>query len=108
MTDVESDDAQGSEPAWQDGIIDNAEDHRFELPIDAELSALTWYRIEDNRYILVHTEVPAEYSGQGLGSRLAHGIFERIKAKGMRAIAKCPFMSSYAARHPEYAQLLDG
>jgi hypothetical protein len=23
-------------------------------------------------------------------------------------IAKCPFMSSYAARHPEYGALLDG
>jgi len=23
-------------------------------------------------------------------------------------IAKCPFMSSYAARHPEYGVLLDG
>ena len=25
-----------------------------------------------------------------------------------RLIAKCPFMSSYAARHPEYGALLDG
>jgi transaldolase len=27
---------------------------------------------------------------------------------GKRVIAKCPFMSSYAARHPEYGALLDG
>jgi hypothetical protein len=26
---------------------------------------------------------------------------------GKRVIAKCPFMSSYAARHPEYGALLD-
>ena len=95
-------------PFDDDGIIDNAAEHRFELPIDADLSALTWYRIVDDRYELIHTEVPAEHFGQGIGSRLAHGIFERIKASGMRAIAKCPFMSSYAARHPEYAKLLDG
>jgi hypothetical protein len=40
--------------------------------------------------------------------RLAHGDFEALRRDGKRVIAKCPFMSSYAARHPEYGALLDG
>jgi hypothetical protein len=54
------------------------------------------------------TEVPQELSGQGYGSRLAHGAFEALRSDGKRAIAKCPFMYFYAARHPEYGALLDG
>ncbi|WP_411909456.1 MULTISPECIES: N-acetyltransferase [unclassified Mesorhizobium] len=44
----------------------------------------------------------------GYGSRLAHGVFEALQRDGKRAIAKCPFMSSYAAPHPEYGAFLDG
>ena len=61
-----------------------------------------------SRLALLHTEVPQELSGLGYGSRLAHGVFEELRRDGKRVIAKCPFMSSYAARHPEYGALLDG
>nr|WP_312010096.1 N-acetyltransferase [Bradyrhizobium neotropicale] len=52
--------------------------------------------------------MPQELSGRGYGSRLAHGVFEALRRDGKRVIAKCLFMSSYAAGHPEYATLLDG
>jgi GCN5-related N-acetyl-transferase len=47
-------------------------------------------------------------SGLGYGSRLANGVFEALRRDGKRVIAKCPFMSSYAARHPEYGAFHDG
>jgi hypothetical protein len=47
-------------------------------------------------------------SGQGYASKLAHGVFEALRRNGRRVVAKCPFMSSYAVRHPEFAALLDG
>ena len=40
--------------------------------------------------------------------RLAHGVFEALRHDGKGVMAKCPFMSSYAARHPECGALLDG
>jgi hypothetical protein len=33
---------------------------------------------------------------------------KRCDRTGKELIAKCPFISSYAARHPEYGALLDG
>src|SRR3954449_2639055 len=65
-------------------------------------------KVEDGRVVLLHTEVPQELSGLGYGARLAHGVFEALRCDGKRVIAKCPFMSSYAARHSEYGALLDG
>jgi predicted GNAT family acetyltransferase len=88
-------------------VIDNPAMRRFELPIGDEVAA-AYYAVEDGRIVFTHTEVPFAASGQGYGSRLARGAFEAARSRGLRVIAKCPFMSTYALRHPEYAALLDG
>jgi predicted GNAT family acetyltransferase len=89
-------------------IRDNPAMSRFEMPVGDGAIAVAYYKVEDGRVVLLHTEVPEELSGRGYGSRLAHGVFEALRRDGQRVIAKCPFMSSYAARHPEYGALLDG
>jgi uncharacterized protein len=87
-------------------IRDNPAMSRFELPLGNGAFAVACYNVEDGRVVLLHTEVPQELSGLGCGSRLAHGVFEALRRDGKSA--KCAFMSSYAARHPEYSALLDG
>src|SRR4028118_610902 len=59
-------------------VIDNPAQHRFELPVGGAI-AVAAYRLEGERVILVHTEVPQELSGQGIGSKLAEGVFEAIQ-----------------------------
>ena len=90
-------------------IRDNPAMGRFEMPLGDGALAVAYYKVEDGRVVLLHTEVPQELSGLGYGSRLAHGVFEALRRGGKRVIAKCSFMSAYAARHPEYGvALLDG
>ena len=89
-------------------VRDNIAQHRFELPINGEAMAVAYYKIEDGRVVLTHTEVPAEFSGQGIASRLARGIFELLRGSGRKAILNCPFMGEYFARHPEYADVVAG
>ena len=92
----------------EDGkVIDNTAMHRFELPIGGEVAA-AYYAIEDGRMVFTHTEVPFAFSGQGYGSKLARGALKSARSGGMHVIAKCPFMSSYALKNPEYAAILDG
>jgi hypothetical protein len=57
--------------------------------------------------LCIHNPLPFVQTHDN-GSRLAHGVFEALRRDGKRVIAKCPFMSSYAAQHPEYGALLDG
>ena len=90
-----------------DNVIDNPAQSRFELAIGDEL-ALAYYRLEGQRIVLVHTEVPHALSGQGIGTRLARGVFENLRARNMRVIVKCPFTSVFATKHPEYASIIDG
>ncbi|MDX8490437.1 GNAT family N-acetyltransferase [Mesorhizobium sp. VK22B] len=89
-------------------VVENAQQHRFELPIDGEILASAYYRIESGKVALIHTEVPSEFSGQGIASRLAQGTFELLRKTGRKAILKCPFMSRFFAKHPEYADVVDG
>lgn len=88
-------------------VIDNPAKSRFEMAVGDEV-AIAEYRIEDGRLVLTHTEVPEALSGQGIGSRLAKGVFELIRASGRHVIVRCPFMAAYMARHPELASLVEG
>ena len=91
-------------------VIENPERHRFELAIDgSEEIAAAYYRIDDNgNLVLTHTEVPSEFSGQGIGSRLARGTFDLIRASGRKAVLRCPFMAAFYARNPGYTDIVAG
>ena len=89
-------------------VIDNVDQRRFELALGDDLVAAAYYRIEDGRVVLTHTEVPYEVSGQGIGSQLARGVFDAIRASGRKAVLKCSFMARFYAAHPEYADIVDG
>ena len=61
---------------------------RFEMPLGEGALAVAYYKVEDERVVLLHTEVPQERSGLGYGSRLAHGVFEVLRRDWKRVIAK--------------------
>lgn len=88
-------------------VEENAAEGRFELPIEGSHEiAAAYYRREGDRVVLTHTIVPERFSGQGLGSRLARGTFEAIRASGRKAVLRCPFMAAVYARHPEYVDIV--
>ena len=89
-------------------VTENTELNRFELPIADGVLAAAYYRIENERVVLFHTEVPQEFSGQGIASQLARGTFELLRKTGRKAVPKCPFMSWFIVAHPEYADVVAG
>ena len=44
--------------------------NRFAAHIDGKTAFLAYYRRMPGKLVLVHTEVPAEFAGQGIRSRL--------------------------------------
>ncbi|MAM38286.1 GNAT family N-acetyltransferase [uncultured Sphingobium sp.] len=90
-------------------IRNNPAKHRFELAIEgSEEPAAAYYQIEGDRLTLTHTEVPQPFSGLGIGSELARGVFDVIRASGRKAILRCSFMGGFYARHPEYSDIVVG
>ncbi|WP_199086130.1 GNAT family N-acetyltransferase [Bosea sp. ASV33] len=88
-------------------VVENAEQKRFELPLDGG-TALVAYRRDGERLVLVHTEVPAEFGGQGIGSKLAKGVFELLRASGRKAVVRCEFLQGWLAKHPDYNDVVNG
>ncbi|AMY04154.1 GNAT family N-acetyltransferase [Mesorhizobium ciceri] len=89
-------------------VTENIRQHRFELPVTGQAFAVAYYTLQDGKVALIHTEVPSEFSGQGIASRLAQGTFELLRKTGRKAVLKCPFMSGFVARHPEYTDVVAG
>ena len=91
-------------------VIHNIEKHRYELAIDgSEDMALAFYQMDENGHrVLTHTEVPYEFSGLGLASKLARAVFDDARASNIKLILKCPFMAEWYARHPDYADVVAG
>ena len=82
------------------GVVENVEQNRFELTLDGG-TALVAYRRDGERLVLVHTEVPSQFAGQGIGSKLAKGVFELLRASGRKAVVRCEFLKGWVAKHPE-------
>jgi len=88
-----------------DDVRDNPAQQRFELDADGG-TAVAYYTLAPGVITFTHTEVPPELNGRGIGSRLARGALETVRRRGLKVIPKCPFMSAYIGRHPEYSDLL--
>ena len=86
-------------------VRDNTERHRFELDAEGRV-AFSNYRRAGTTLTVMHTEVPKELNGKGIGSALARGLLDIARAQGLSVIPLCPFLAKYIARHPEYADLL--
>ncbi len=83
-------------------VIDNAEKSRFEVSMDGVLAELT-YRRRAGRLILVHTGVPEELGGRGLGGMLVRAAITKATAEGLTVVPLCPFARSWLERHPDVA-----
>lgn len=89
-------------------VIENEAGKRFERRLDGERIAAAYYAPgPEGRLRFIHTEVPPEYSGQGIATELAIGAFELLRQTGRRAILICPFMIHFYQNHPEYRDVVE-
>ena len=86
-------------------VTDNPALSRFEMAVDG-VTAFVTYRREGDVLALVHTEVPQALSGRGVGSALARGTLDLIRAAGLKIRPLCPFIAAFIQRHPDYADLV--
>ena len=61
------------------------------------------YRLRTGRLILVHTEVPIELEGHGIGGKLVEAAVDYAAEHGLAVVPSCPFATSWLDRHPDVA-----
>jgi predicted GNAT family acetyltransferase len=87
-------------------VRENQEEHRFEWRINDNAMAAAYFRLENGRLVFTHTEVPSEFSGQGIATELARGTFDLLRDSGRKATLVCPFMVHFLNTHPEYGDVV--
>jgi predicted GNAT family acetyltransferase len=87
-------------------VADNPAQNRFEGRLDGQLVAQSEYALVPGVITFLHTEVDPAFEGQGLGGTLASNALDDVRARGLRVVARCPFIAAYIRRHREYADLL--
>lgn len=87
-------------------ITNNPELSRYEVRLDGTLAGFAQYRLNGRRTVFTHTEIDPAFEGRGLGSALARGALDEVRAAGRSAVPLCPFIKAYIDKHPEYQDLL--
>jgi uncharacterized protein len=83
-------------------VVDDTATSRFvirEGGVEAELI----YLVEGDRMLLLHTEVPEEWGGRGVGSRLVRAALERARANALTVVPWCPFARRWLRDHHDQA-----
>jgi uncharacterized protein len=97
-------------PAWAMGreagsvpveVSNNQEEDRFVAHLGNKIAFLV-YRRMPGRLVLVHTDVPCELEGRGIGSKLVRAGIEFAREQGLAVVPVCRFVIDYIRRHQEY------
>ena len=98
--------AEGNGRANDITVANHPEASRYEIRVGQQLAAFAEYRLTAGLIVFTHTEIDPSFEGAGLGSRLAAGALDDVRARGLGGVSHCKFISAFVRRHPEYADLV--
>lgn len=76
--------------------------NRFSARVDGGEAYLEYEERGPDTLDLLHTIVPPEAEGKGVGSTLVESALRYAREHDRRIIPSCPFVQSWLAKHPEY------
>jgi predicted GNAT family acetyltransferase len=83
-------------------VTDNQPASRFEVSDGGHLAELRYHR-SGKRLALIHTEVPEELEGGGIGGMLVTAAVDRAAREGLTIVPYCPFARRWLERHSDVA-----
>jgi len=89
-----------------DQVANNTGQGRFELAVGDRLAFMNYRTLTRGELGLIHTEVPEELSGRGIGSALVEGALEIARERDWTVLPYCPFVHGWMKRHKGYADLI--
>lgn len=85
----------------------NESENRYEAYVDGTLAGYAQYRLDDGIIEFHHTVVEDDFEGEGVGSALARGALDDVRADGRRKVkATCEFIAGWIDKHPDYQELV--
>lgn len=88
-------------------VVDVPERRRYEVVAGNKVAGYVTYERHSECVVFIHTRIKVAFEGRGLGSVLARGALDDVRARGLRVVALCPFIASWIERNPDYDDLVD-
>jgi predicted GNAT family acetyltransferase len=85
-------------------VVDRPDAGRFEAVVDGHRAELLYER-DGDELVLIHTEVPDELEGRGIGGQLVRAAVAVARDRGLVLVPSCQFARGWLGRHPD---VLDG
>jgi uncharacterized protein len=83
-------------------VVDVPEQSRFVARVGGAEAELVYAR-EGDRLLILHTEVPDQLGGHGLGGRLVAAAVSLARADGSTIVPWCPFARRWLHEHSDVA-----
>ncbi|MDP1910842.1 MAG: GNAT family N-acetyltransferase [Hyphomicrobium sp.] len=74
---------------------------RYELDTEHGM-AVAVYRQQGDSLVFVHTEVPPQDEGKGIGAEIVRAALDDSRKRGFKIVPACDFVAAFMRRHPEY------
>jgi predicted GNAT family acetyltransferase len=87
-------------------LVNNTTARQFELNVEGS-TAIIEYKQTPSKMFLLHTEVPPQLEGRGVGTAIIEKALQFIEAHHYKLVPLCPFVLAYLQRHPEWKRLVD-
>ncbi len=86
-------------------LIHDIDNQRFTLNINGEIAKVE-YTLKDGHMFLVHSEVPYNLRGQGIGKVLVEKSFEQLTKEKFQAVAVCSYVKAIAKRSEKWKSII--
>ncbi len=86
-------------------IVHDKENNRFTLDINGGIAKVD-YQIRHNKMYLMHSEVPYNLRGRGIGKVLVEKTFEQLTHEGYMAVAVCSYIKAIASRSKKWKKII--
>lgn len=87
-------------------IIHDKKNRRFTLDINGELAKVE-YQLRGDKMYLIHSEVPIQMRGQGIGKVLVEKTFEKLIEEKFIAVAVCSYVKTAAKRSRKWNSIIE-
>ncbi|MFT6797070.1 MAG: putative GNAT family acetyltransferase/glutaredoxin [Maribacter sp.] len=87
-------------------IFHDKENRRFTLDINGEIAKVD-YQLKEGKMYLVHSEVPYNLRGQGIGKVLVEKTFEKLTEENYLAVAVCSYVKAIKNRSDHWSTIIE-
>jgi uncharacterized protein len=81
-------------------VVDDTEQEQFAASMEGATAKLE-YELDGDRLLLLHTEVPDAFRGQGVGAHLVEAALAKAESEGLTVVPWCPYARRWLKEHPD-------